>query len=1014
MTFWALLVLASQAEIVEAVDRFILPFQQGKIEAAMGAWSDTAPQRKAFLASAEEAAAYASDPPRSGWKLEVISLKEDVARLFLAFNGRWTKADEDFPDEAFQIWSLELRREKGVWKWWAREPAALELARELLASPEAAARRELLKKKDGLIGMRLIKTMTEEGVELTITGRPDDGFRRLELAVEAADLSGKPLLRAMACTSWGQMKAVLGRPGEAVERLETARDLWDGLEGGEVGAAWTRVSLGFAYADAGRADRSLEELRRAAAVAEKDNVDDLRFEAAAYTLFALQRTGRAEEAARQGERLLTLALALKTPSAEARARDQVALSCYERGDFGGALDHVKAGLARLREEDDPMIRGRLLGTEGLVYLAANELEKAARRLEDTLALWEKLRLSRLAAIARLNLGEAQRRLGRPKEAEASLVAAAEALRALGELPMAALARSNLGITVRLQGRFDEAEAHYRAGLELARDPSAARARFYLRSNQSELALARGDTDRALLLLAEVARDADASGSPERRYMAHVGIGRTRAARGDFAKAVDAYQRALPFLEDIRRGFRDPALRQGLLADHAPAYVLLADALRRLDRAADAFEAAEKAKARTLIELLEGTPARFLSPDERGAEAARQDASSAAMTAVESARTADEREAAETRLARAREDLDEYRRELYARHPELPAVRGHFAPATLEELQRALGPRRAFLSYLVGPERILLFALKPGAPLLCVEVKRDGLRERVEAFWAACSNASSDPGPGAAALYAALLKPVEAALEGVDHVVISPDGFLHGMPFQALRGPDGKAWIERVSLSYAPSATAFLRTSARKPAAEGPWLIVGDPEMPGGFTPLEAARREAETLAERAGVKALTGAAASETRVRESLGRARRIHLATHGRVDEAVPLSSFVVLASGGGHDGYLQARELAELELKAELLVLSACETARGREVSGEGVLGLSWSAFVAGVPTLVMSQWAVADDSTAALMRAFYDALDASGPAPALRAAQRALLKDPKTSHPYYWAPFVLSGRP
>ncbi|MDW8368417.1 MAG: CHAT domain-containing protein, partial [Abditibacteriales bacterium] len=123
-----------------------------------------------------------------------------------------------------------------------------------------------------------------------------------------------------------------------------------------------------------------------------------------------------------------------------------------------------------------------------------------------------------------------------------------------------------------------------------------------------------------------------------------------------------------------------------------------------------------------------------------------------------------------------------------------------------------------------------------------------------------------------------------------------------------------------------------------------------------------------------------------------------------------------IVLAQpppGSEEDGFLTAREIFDLKLSAEMVVLSACNTAGGERRGGEGVVGLTWALFVAGAPTQVVSQWAVADESTARLMKQFY--IDLRGGKPkgaALRAAALGLMKDGKRKHPFYWAPFVLMG--
>jgi CHAT domain-containing protein len=124
---------------------------------------------------------------------------------------------------------------------------------------------------------------------------------------------------------------------------------------------------------------------------------------------------------------------------------------------------------------------------------------------------------------------------------------------------------------------------------------------------------------------------------------------------------------------------------------------------------------------------------------------------------------------------------------------------------------------------------------------------------------------------------------------------------------------------------------------------------------------------------------------------------------------------SYLTLAEGGPKDdGLLEAWELMQLDLKADLAVLSACETARGRIGGGEGVIGLSWAMFIAGVPATVVSQWEVESASTRDLMVNFHRSLIYSTPtkADALRQAALKLMHNPETSHPFYWAGFVLVG--
>ena len=165
-----------------------------------------------------------------------------------------------------------------------------------------------------------------------------------------------------------------------------------------------------------------------------------------------------------------------------------------------------------------------------------------------------------------------------------------------------------------------------------------------------------------------------------------------------------------------------------------------------------------------------------------------------------------------------------------------------------------------------------------------------------------------------------------------------------------------------------------------------------------------------------------GAEASEKRWKDLAPRYRILHLATHGVLNGSNPMFSYVKLSAspGGGDDGMLEAREILDLDLHAELAILSACETARGEFRSGEGTVGMGWAMMMAGVPSVVVSQWKVDSSSTSDLMLAFHRNLrrglignaPLAGKAEALRQAALTLMASPKYRHPYYWAGFQMVG--
>lgn len=277
-----------------------------------------------------------------------------------------------------------------------------------------------------------------------------------------------------------------------------------------------------------------------------------------------------------------------------------------------------------------------------------------------------------------------------------------------------------------------------------------------------------------------------------------------------------------------------------------------------------------------------------------------------------------------------------------------------------------------------------------------------------------------------------------------HVIFIPQGSLFLLPFAMLQDTKGKYLIEQHTIITAPSiqvleSTHKLRQQVQQ-AGRQQVLVVGNPKMPLQLPQLPGAQQEAKVIAALFHTQAIVGGQATKAAIVRQMPNARWIHLATHGILDDQQGFGSAIALAPNGTgetNDGLLTADEILNLKLNAELVVLSACDTGEGR-ITGDGVLGLSRSLITSGVPSVIVSLWAVNDDSTSQLMRRFYQNLSTGQmtKAEALRQAQLAMLKSNSQdnnsnrsslnyklghgeqsisrnlSHPYYWAPFILIG--
>ncbi len=270
------------------------------------------------------------------------------------------------------------------------------------------------------------------------------------------------------------------------------------------------------------------------------------------------------------------------------------------------------------------------------------------------------------------------------------------------------------------------------------------------------------------------------------------------------------------------------------------------------------------------------------------------------------------------------------------------------------------------------------------------------------------------------LHQILIEPIAADLpkNPEEAVVFLPQGSLFLLPFAALEDATGKALIDRHTISIAPAIQSLELTAQLKVLnSSGPSLIVGNPTMAQlpnlRLPPLPGSEAEAKAIAPLFSTTALIGDSAKKATVVAQMRSASLIHLATHGLLDTVrgdVP-GAIALAPDRPGEDGLLTAGEIAQMKLKAQLVVLSACSTGRG-DITGDGVIGLSRSLFLAGVPTVVVSLWDVSDVATAELMTAFHRNWFEKKLTKAQALRQAMLTTRQKYPDPALWSAFNLMG--
>jgi CHAT domain-containing protein/tetratricopeptide (TPR) repeat protein len=733
--------------------------------------------------------------------------------------------------------------------------------------------------------------------------------------------------------------------------------------------------------------------------------------------------------------------------------ESLGILALEHGELGEAEGLLRRALAiREQAESGSKTATTLLNLADVLVLR-RELDQAQRHLERARTILEaELPDTEYLAYCLRSLGDVAMER---RDAAAAEVHFRRALQIFEKANPTGFARatteSHLGGALALAGRLDEAQAAYLEALRLVGDVVDIKA-TEMQHDLASLSLRRNDLDAAEKWFdaALAGRKQLAPGSIWEALSAHA-RGLVASRRGQREAALDFYRRAVEALESQSRRLGGSAEAAAAFRAHfEELYRDLEELLIDAGKPEEAFAVLERARARALLALLSQRDVQFtevpapLERERRDADS-RHDALFEELAAL----GADDPKRRDLlrRIEEARHGQDEVRARIRASAPRLAALRD---PQTLDlpGVRRALENGTLLVAYSLGPKRARAYAVGPGPQDFAVHDLGQGapeIRRAVDEFRSAIDKRRGGLRKGldaqSRALGRVLLGPIRAKLPAARRILVVPDGVLHQLPFSALRDPvdPSRYLIERTPLHVVSSVSLYAQlVGARSERAAGGVVGFGDPAFAAPavsvdedaaatralklglrFVPLPAARGELESLRSLApeDARIWLGAEATEERAK-TVGRdARILHFATHGFTDEEFPLESGLALSTPrakGGDNGLLQAWEIFEsLRLDASLVTLSACRTGLGKQLAGEGLLGLTWAFQYAGARSVLASLWEVNDASTGELMRRFYGHLGrGESKAEALRLAQVELLRRRPTSPPYFWAAFQLMG--
>ena len=515
-------------------------------------------------------------------------------------------------------------------------------------------------------------------------------------------------------------------------------------------------------------------------------------------------------------------------------------------------------------------------------------------------------------------------------------------------------------------------------------------------------LLKGNNKRALALFKELESYNSIARAPTLHWLYWYEYSNLLVKLNDIDNAIAKLKNAVNVIESQRSTLKTEIGKIGFIGDKQKVYSQLINLLLKQQKYGEAFIYAERAKSRALVDLL------AQKKQIRGGHIKNH---------KKAERLVSEIALAESKFARLKKPLEgdteralviKKHNELKKLNPELASLISVDAP-DLKKIQSLLPEKEVLIEYYANNSDLYAFVVTHN-DVHAIQLDGKKLNKSVAHLRRLLQRRSSTFKQISHKLYSRLVEPL--ASRGwikYKNLTIVPHGSLHYVPFDALVS-DKKYLLDDYDIRIMPSASVL--SYLEKPiSAHDKVMIIGNPALDNKSLDLPGAEKEARAIAKiETGATLLLRNQATETSVKKQMDKFQKIHIASHGVFNPDAPLSSGLLLTKDTGSDGMLTVNELFDLKLNADLVTLSACETALGKISNGDDVVGFTRAFLYAGARSIVSSLWKVDDRATSLLMKDFYKQQKNNDKRNALRKAQLKVKKQFK--HPYFWAAFQLTG--
>ncbi len=1004
-----------EALLRTAVSQYFESFARKDPSVALKYWSAGAPEIESRRKEFQRDFAANDGIAVRNLAIRRLSILDDKAAIQVAveITGSDTKTGRPSTTFGKMVRAMQWVKESGIWKIAHDASAEDDLAGSLIAAQTGEERASIFAENRELLNPQLVRALVAQGNRLRSQGKTSEALRIYQIALGEADRLGDRAGTAVVLRAAGTAKRMQGEYDVALDYYQQSMAINE-ASGDKMSVATALNSIAGVEYIRGQNAKALEAYQRSLKLNEE----------------------------------------LNNAEGAASVLNNIGLVYLDQGNYLKSLDSFQRSLALTDPSDKLGITSTLLNM-GYLYSALGNYPLALDYLQRTMAQAEQLGAKPVTWKALQGIGMVKRNQGNFGESLDYLQKALAILNSSGSKDRMTEILTEIGAVYYAQRDYPHALESFQKSLDLGQTigikaPATLNAIALTYDTQGDHSKGLEFGQRA----AELARETDQN---EVLWQAHTTAGFAYVGLRNSEKAKQAFAEAIRIIDKLRDQVPGAETEHEEFFENKLApYTAMIGLLLAEDNDQEALAFAERAKGRVLLDVLRGGRTNInkaMSASERQREQELTAELIALNTQIAREKIHDKPDSSRlgdlnTRLEKARLKREDFQTSLYAAHPELKTQRGEAEAWRLEQAGQLLPDNKsAFLEYVVAPDRLYLFVVtkdtRNDASLktYTIPLKRDQVAARVEKFRRRLANHDLDYADSAAELYNLVIKPAQAQLQGRNNLVIVPDDVLWDLPFQALQPASGHYLIEDCAISYAPSLTvlhAMIAKRRQTKASEPSLLAIGNPSigkvtierarnvLSEGLAPLPEAERQVKILGQLYGPsrsRIYIGPDASEDRVKSEAASYRILQLATHGVLNNANPMYSHIVLSQSAGdskEDGLLEAWEIMDLDLKADLVVLSACDTARGRIGAGEGVIGLTWAFFVAGSSTTVVSQWSVESASTTELMLSFHRNLKAPAgglpyamsKAEALRKAQLKLLRTKRYQHPFFWAGFVVVG--